>query len=289
MINLKDKNKIDELKSSYSSIEISNRLDDVVNDALNINNKKTSKKNIYKWPTIVASVLILGIINFNPTIANALEGIPVIGEVIKVINLKNYKIDKNGFDISIDVPKIEGLRNKELEYEMNKEFEEEGKRLYEEYVNEMKELEKEGVEGRELFKSWYEVKTNNNDILSIIVYNYYAQGSSNTTTKIYNIDKKNDTVLTLEGMFNGDSYINVISENIKEQMRTRMKEDSGQTYWIDQEDGFFEFDKIDKNQDFYINDNGDIVICFDKYDVAPGSQGLVEFEIPNEVIEKLMN
>lgn len=289
MINLKDKNKIDELKSSYSSIEISNRLDDVVNDALNINNKKTSKKNIYKWPTIVASVLILGIINFNPTIANALEGIPVIGEVIKVINLKNYKIDKNGFDISIDVPKIEGLRNKELEYEMNKEFEEEGKRLYEEYVNEMKELEKEGVEGRELFKSWYEVKTNNNDILSIIVYNYYAQGSSNTTTKIYNIDKKNDTVLTLEGMFNGDSYINVISENIKEQMRTRMKEDSGQTYWIDQEDGFFEFEKIDKNQDFYINDNGDIVICFDKYDVAPGSQGLVEFEIPNEVIEKLMN
>lgn len=289
MIDLKNNDKIEKLKSNYIDIEIPSRLDEVVNDALNIKKQSNSKESKYKWITIAASaVLVLLVINFNPEIANALEQIPIIGEVIKVINFKNYKFEKDGFDISIEVPKIQGLKNKDLEYKMNKEFEEEGKKLYDEYISEMKELEKLGVEGRDLIKSWYEVKTDNDDILSIIVYNHYAQGSSNTTIKSYNIDKKNNSALTLEGMFKDDSYISVISENIKTQMRERMKADSGQVYWIDQKEGFLEFEKIDKNQSFYINSKGEIVICFNKYDVAPGSQGLVEFAIPKDITDKLM-
>lgn len=281
--------KIEKLKSNYTNIEVPDKLDDIVNDALNISNKNTNKKFLYRWSTLAASVaVVLGVVNFNPSVANALEKIPIVGEVIKVINFKNYNFNENGFDVSIDIPKIEGLKNKELEYKMNKDFEEEGKKLYEEYLQEMKELEKQGIEGREMFKSWYDVQTDNENILSIIIYNHYAQGSSNTTLKTYNIDKKNNTVLTLEGMFKDDSYIEVISENIKEQMRERMKSDSGQTYWIDQESGFFEFEAIDKNQNFYINNNNEIVICFDKYDVAPGSQGLVKFVIPKDITEKLM-
>ena len=71
---------------------------------------------------------------------------------------------KMGFDVSIAIPKIEGLKNKDLEYRLNKDFEEDGKRLYQEYLKEMETLKSEGVEGRELVKSWYEVKTDNDDI-----------------------------------------------------------------------------------------------------------------------------
>ena len=85
----------------------------------------------------------------------------------------------------------------------------------------METLKSEGVEGRELVKSWYEVKTDNDDILSLVVFNHYVQGSSNTTRKFYNINKKDQTVLTLEGMFAGTDYVNIISENIKEQMREK--------------------------------------------------------------------
>ena len=48
------------------------------------------------------------------------------------------------------------------------------------------------------------------------------------------------------------------------------------------------FKKIKKDQGFYINDKGELVICFDKYEVAPGSSGLVEFVIPNNVTKQLM-
>lgn len=286
---MKDYKKIEDLKSNYMNIEIPDELECVVNDAFNIHHKKSKRKNISRLSTLAASiVLIVGIVNLNPTLASALDTIPVIGSIVKVINFKNYKIDENGYDVSIDVPKIEGLKDKDLEDKINKEFEQEGKELYNEYLNEMKELKERGIEGKQLGKSWYEVKTDNENILSIVIYNHYAQGSSNTTRKIYNVDKKNQTILTLNGMFKESDYVDVISENIKDQMRLTIEENPEKSYWIDREEGFFEFEKIDKDQTFYINDNNEIVICFDKYDVAPGSQGLVEFVIPREVTDKLL-
>ena len=277
------------LKDNYMNIEIPNDLDEVVNDALNNKSIKIKRKTINRWSSVAASVcVVVGAINLSPAFANTLEEIPVIGNVIKIINFRNYSIDENGFDVSIDIPKIEGLKNKDLEYRLNKDFEEDGKRLYQEYLKEMETIKSEGVEGRELVKSWYEVKTDNDDILSLVVFNHYVQGSSNTTRKFYNINKKEQTVLTLEGMFVGTDYINIISENIKEQMRQRMKKNLDEYYWLDEEMEELNFTKINKDQGFYINDNHELVICFDKYEVGPGSTGLSEFVIPKEITENLM-
>lgn len=77
---------------------------------------------------------------------------------------------------------------------MNKKFEERGKELYNEYLKEMEQLKSEGINGKEYVKYWYDVKTDTEDILSIVIYKYSAQGSSNITRKFYNIDKKNNTI-----------------------------------------------------------------------------------------------
>jgi hypothetical protein len=45
-----------------------------------------------------------------------------------------------------------------------------------------------------------------------------------------------------------------------------------------------DFDSIAKDQSFYINNEGKLVISFDKYEVAPGYMGVVEFIIPSNVI-----
>ncbi|WP_312287542.1 DUF4179 domain-containing protein, partial [Terrisporobacter sp.] len=153
----KDK-KIEDLKKNYNNIEIPDKLNDVVNDALNTNTNKNKRGKIARWSTVAASIcVIIGAVNLSPAFANTLENIPVIGNVIKIINFKNYKMNQNGYDVSIDVPKIEGLKDKELEYKLNKEFEVEGKKLYDEYLNEVKDLEELGVEGRKYGESWYEV------------------------------------------------------------------------------------------------------------------------------------
>lgn len=268
------------LKENYNNIEVPDNLESMINNTLN------KKKYINKKSLVSAASLaiLVGSINIIPAFANSLESIPVIGNLVKVVRFSNYSLNENGFDISIDTAKIDGLNNKKLEEEINKELESDSKKLYNEYINELKELEKENIPGRELVKSWTETKTNNDSILSLVVYNHHAQGSSNTTRKFYNINKKNETALTLESMFAGVDYVNIISENIKSQMEEQMKNDPDKSYWINIENQEVDFTKVIENQGFYINDKNELVICFDKYEAGPGYMGLVEFVIPKDVL-----
>lgn len=279
---MKDIDKIEKLKKKYNDIKIPDNLNEVVNDA--INSKKRNKNANKKWIVAASACIVIGSVNVNKSFAQSLEQIPVIGNVIKIINFSNYQIKEDGYEASIKVPKIEGLDNKDLEYKLNKEFESEGKKLYGQYLEEVKALKESNSAGYKAAESWYEVKTDNDKILSLVIYNYEAQGSSNTTRKFYNIDKKNQTILTLEGMFKNE-YMDAISENIKEQMRNQMKQDENKIYWLDDKEmGDENFKAISKDQNFYINEDGELVICFDKYEVAPGYMGLVEFTIPKNII-----
>ena len=66
-------------------------------------------------------------------------------------------------------------------------------------------------------------------------------------------------------------------------MRAQMKQDDSVSYFIDSDLPDEDFSEIDPNQDFYIDKNGDLVVCFDEYEVAPGSMGTVSFKIPKSV------
>ena len=281
--------KIDKLKENYNNIEIPKELDDVINDAFNEsenkkleNNKKDWRRNMKKWYASAAAVgLIIVSVNASSTFAKSLENIPVIGNIIKVVNFNNYRIDKDGMDVSISLPEVSS-DNKDLEYKLNKEFEKEGKEAYKKYEAEVAELEKEGKTTHKSAEMWSETVAENDKTLSVAIYNTETEASAATSRKIYNIDKKDKTILTLEGMFGNNDYVDVLSKNILSQMKERTKKDSNDVYFVD---NTF---KIKKDQPFYINDKGELVICFDEYEVAPGSAGLVEFVIPSNVVSKLM-
>ena len=281
--------KIDKLKENYNNIEIPKELDDVINDAFNEsenkkleNNKKDWRRNMKKWYASAAAVgLIIVSVNASSTFAKSLENIPVIGNIIKVVNFNNYRIDKDGMDVSISLPEVSS-DSKDLEYKLNKEFEKEGKEAYKKYEAEVEKLEKEGKTTHKSAEMWTESIAENDKTLSVAIYNTETEASAATSRKIYNIDKKDKTILTLEGMFGNNDYVDVLSKNILSQMKERTKKDSNDVYFVD---NTF---KIKKDQPFYINDKGELVICFDEYEVAPGSAGLVEFVIPSNVVSKLM-
>lgn len=284
--------KIDKLKENYNNIEIPKELDDVINDAFNEsenkkleNNKKDwrrNMKNMKKWYASAAAVgLIIVSVNASSTFAKSLENIPVIGNIIRVVNFNNYRIDKDGMDVSISLPEVSS-DSKDLEYKLNKEFEKEGKEAYKKYEAEVEKLEKEGKTTHKSAEMWSETVAENAKTVSVAIYNTETEASASTSRKIYNIDKKDKTILTLEGMFGNNDYVDVLSKNILSQMKERTKKDSNDVYFVD---NTF---KIKKDQPFYINDKGELVICFDEYEVAPGSAGLVEFVIPSNVVSKLM-
>ena len=68
-----------------------------------------------------------------------------------------------------------------------------------------------------------------------------------------------------------------------------MAADESLVYWVDNEDmSEWNFESIKEDNTFYVNENGKLTIVFDEYEVAPGYMGSVEFEIPTEIIQDLV-
>ena len=283
-------NKIDELKTQYENIYASDQLKQNVNKIL-----KRKKFPVFLKITAAVAAFILSFtafFNFFPNFAEAAAEIPVIGTLVRVITFGKYENKDQGYEAKIITPKIEGLLDKDLENRLNNDFKENAEEIIKAYENDVKELKKEyGEETIHMgVASDYIIKTDTDRILSLDVYILYTAGSSSTKHTFYTIDKKTGKLLSLSGLFkNGADYISPISEYIKEEMKRLNAEEDG-LFWVNPEEDFFEsFEKIKENQNFYINDRCELVICFDKYEVAAGAQGCPEFVIPPDVISSVVS
>ncbi|MEY9977685.1 DUF3298 domain-containing protein [Lysinibacillus sp. RC79] len=282
--------KLKELEKQYNEVPIPKELDFVVENALK-QGKKKRKNRAPQWllGTAAAAILFTAGLNVSPAMARTLSDIPVVGSVVKVLTWTEYKVADDTYDADIKVPAIENLENKKLADTLNEKYRSEGKALYNDFVAEVGDLKANGG-GHLGVDSGFDVKTDNDQILSIGRYTVNTVASSSTTMHYDTIDKQNEILITLPMLFKDDSYIKTISENIIEQMRKQAASDSDKVYWVkggglpDDEviDGFT---AIKADQQFYISDKGKLVISFDKYEVAPGYMGLLEFEIPSDVFK----
>ena len=237
-----------------------------------------------------AFVLAVGVAaNVSPTFAYAMSDIPVISGIVKVVTMGKYENTDNGYEIKVETPKIEGLIDEETQKKLNDEFAEQAQSVIAGFEQSVKELKAEfGDETVHMGMEYnYDVKTDNDDILAIDTYVYYASGSSMTVHNYYTIDKHTGEIYTLEGLFkDGADYVTPISDYIKNEMK-RLNAEEGGMFWVD-DDVFEGFEKIAGDQNFYINNEENIVICFDKYEVAAGAQGSPEFVIPENVVADIL-
>lgn len=133
--------------------------------------------------------------------------------------------------------------------------------------------------------STYQVVTDNEKYLSLRINTTVIMASGAEYVKIFTIDKATGQVVTLKDLFrNKADYVKALSDNIKEQMREQMAADDSNMYFLESgEDAADDFDQITGDESFYFNENGELVIVFDEYTVAPGYMGVVEFTIPKSV------
>nr|WP_058002468.1 RsiV family protein [Heyndrickxia oleronia] len=279
--------KLEELKNEYKNTPIPKELDEIVNKALQHKNKKPFR---YHWlvGAAAAAIIFTASVNISPTFAKNLSKVPVLGSVVEVITFKEINVDDENYNAHLKVPKVNNLNNKNLESSLNKKYISENQKLYNDFTKEVENLKKKGG-GHLGVDSGYEIKTNDDKILSIERYVVNTQASSSTTVHYDTVDKEKQILLTLPILFKDHDYIKVISENIKDQMRDQMKKDPNKIYWVDNAgiedlDLTEAFNQISANQSFYINKDHKLVITFNEYEVAPGYMGTVEFIIPTNVI-----
>ena len=132
----------------------------------------------------------------------------------------------------------------------------------------------------------YDVVTDTDDWFTLKFMISEASGSSNLEQTFYHIDKKHYRRVTLSNLFKKDfDYVTVLSDYIYERIKEEMAASSEVMYWTREESSYFEYEGITADQNFYFNNDGDLVIVFDKYQIAPGSMGCPEFVIPKTVYE----
>lgn len=246
-----------------------------------------AKGSVITCAAAMATIVVLA--NADVEIAMAMEQIPVIGAITRVVTFRNYSDKTNNFVANVDIPKVElessgdgesGIgKNVEL---ANKTIEEYAMELIDEYEADLKKNE---GEGNYALDSTYEVIRDDERYLSIRINTVFTMASGNQMVKIFNIDKETGNILSMEDVFeDGVDYLGIMTENIKEQMKAAMEKDETKSYFLVSEGEDAGFDKLTGEENFYFNDNGEIVIAFNEYDVAPGYMGAVEFTIPKDVI-----
>lgn len=232
----------------------------------------------------IALAIIFILPNTSRTIAYAMEQIPLVGKLFEVITIREYSYDDGHNSADIEVPKVITEEEHPAVNDVNKSVEEYIYKLLAQFENNMQ------VEGYQNLDVSYEVVTNNDTWFALDIAAVETKASGYEFHRLYNINKVTGEQVELKGLFqDGSDYITVISEEIKNQMKSKMAEDEGVIYWLDNkeypEDNFKE---IKENQNFYLDNDENIVIVFDEYEVAPGYMGVPKFIINKELVKNIL-
>ncbi len=290
--------KIDRMKQEYEQIEVPEALKTQVEAGIRKGKRDTTKGSIrfLKGAATVAAAMVALVISVNvsPTIAHAMEEVPLLGTIVKVVNFSTYsdvQDDKN-MEANVDIPQV-AVTNQDGEVlsdetdELNQEVKKYAGGIIKSYQSDVASIE-DGENGNEAVDSSYQVVTDNDRLFALRIDTSIVMAGSNQYTKIYNVDKKTGNTITLNDLFQKDSdYLDRISEEIEKQMKENMEKDSNLQYFLDKDVDGYSFDGIKNDVNFYVNKDGKLTIVFDKYEVAPGYMGIVEFTIPTNVISDI--
>ena len=222
--------------------------------------------------------------NISMTYVNALQDVPLIGDIVRVVTFRKYSYSDDHHEMDINVPKIETGEN-EIADCINKDVSELTTILVNQFYED---IEINGNNGYGSIQVDYNAITNTNRWFTLKISVLETAASSNTYYKFYHIDKKQGKIVELKDLFSGDEYSKILVDEIKRQMKKQMEDNESILYWINDE--FIGEDPITVSPDhnFYINNKGDLVIVFDKYEVGPGSMGTPEFIIEKEIINDIL-
>ena len=278
-------------KAKEEDIQIPDSVKNQIEETLaNLPEKETPGKRIRILPAVAAVAACLLFVtlflfpNMSVSYAQALEKIPVIGDIVRVVTVRNYLYSDGMHEMNIDVPNIEA-GNSEAAEQINQEIETLTKTLVEQFYND---LEYVGNQGHGAIYVDYETVTDTEQWFTLKIRVHEASGSSNTYYKYYHIYKPEGKIVQLGDLATDENFYNVLETEIKRQMRMQMEHDSNIVYWLDESILGKDFVSLTPEHNFYWNEYNDLVIVFDKYEVAPGSMGTPEFVIRKEIFRDVL-
>lgn len=298
-------------KEFYDNIEIPEELSARVQQAIASVDREEAKKRASRQKkqkklltvvkgigTLAAALLICMTVGVNTSqvFAEELADMPVIGALAKVLTVRSYEAREGDVNMKVEVPEIqpEGSFPTDTAEFTVEQVNAEIQKLVEEHIEKCK---KDMEEYKEAFfatggteEEWadrtmdvyvsYEVKYRQGPLLSLVLSTEEDWISAYGENTYYNVNLETGRNVTLKDLL-GEDYIQRANESIEKQIQERIADDEDNMYFgYGEDDGLVDgFTTVDENTSFYINEKGNPVICFAKYEIAPGYMGMQEFEV----------
>ena len=258
--------------------------------------RKHRKKKAWKGFLIGLAAMFAMVVflpNISMSVAYAWEKLPVLSTIVKVVVWRDYHVQEGRYEADVSTPQLtleaeeesDAATEEQLQQSVdtiNASVEELTDQIIAEFEKGLE--EDENMEGADSISVGHEILTDDEHYFSMKVWVAEAMGSGWEQDYFYTIDRRTGNILALADLFEDDSYVETISEEIKRQMRQEMAEDENVNYWLDDpETEYWNFERIAADQSFYISSAGELVICFNEGDVAPMYMGCVSFDMPPEV------
>lgn len=185
-------------------------------------------------------------------------------------------------EIKIQVPQLTEPKDYSGKKEMNSLLLKDARKRMHQIIKEIKMLQKEEMNDK-LFIGHFEYNESYSIVNSLEPYctiqflRYQYNGGAHGLAEVQYItwNKKEHRVIELNDLFKEKiDYQSLINAQIKEQITVR--ELKGEAFFK----GSDGFQGIRSNQTFFINAQGDLVIVFNVYEIAPYTSGILYFSIP---------
>lgn len=287
-----NKKEINKAKKHYESVEIPEELSEIVEQTINsmedrkgcVKMKSNLKTLKYSFVSAAACMLVLvTALNSNEAFAKNTFEIPVLGQIAKVLTIRSYEESDTDKSVTVKVPAIES--NQEITDRINQVINDTVDNYIKEAEERVEEYKKAFIATggkEEEFESHnieinvdYEVKYQDDNMVSFVLTGTESWVNAYNLTEYYNISLKDNKELTLRDVL-GDDYVILANESIRKEMSLRMEENKDNMYFEESQGGFT---TVNDETKFYLNKDGNVVVVFDKYEVAPGFMGSQEFVI----------
>ena len=247
--------------------------------------------------TAAAGVLLVFAVglNTNQAFAESMSRVPGLGFLASVLTVRSYHESDGDYHIHAEVPGIvqeqaeTGSHSAQAD-KVNGEIEQivdsyvtEAKAEFEEYKQNFFAAggtEEEWNDRQMNISIDYEVKYQNEAVLSLELTAFKGWINASEERCYYNLDLAEDRELTLEDLL-GSGYVELCNKEVVRQIKERMAADENQLFFgfgraEDMAEGF---STVDETTEFYINEAGEVVLVFPEYSIAPGYMGITEFPV----------
>ncbi len=245
-----------------------------------------------------AALFLCFTVGLNTSESFAMEAakLPIIGTFAKVLTIRSYETTEDTTTTKVEVPEIQ-VENAEKDVanaitDVNSEiqslvddFTAQKEKEIEEYKDAFFETggtEEEWAERTIDVNVNYEVKHQSDTTLSLLVDAYISWFNFQEERHFYNIDLVTGKELALTDLLGEDAY-EYASECVLKQIHEMIEaEPDAYIFWGINDGGDMnqEFPGVTRDTPFYINEAGNVVISYNKYEIGPGYMGIQEFEIP---------